>query len=72
LDLAHDEDHVVRAEVAACLGQCRSPESRDALLAALEDRALTVREVAQRSLDQRGEPTPGPVAGLTGEEGGRP
>jgi len=67
LGLLHDEDHVVRAEAAACLGQCRSPESRDALLAALDDRSLTVREAAQRSLDQRGEPAAGPVAGRSGE-----
>jgi len=72
LDLVHDEDHVVRAEAAACLGQCRSPESRDALLAALDDRSLTVREAAQRSLDQRGEPAPGPLAGLSGDGEGCP
>ena len=72
LGLLRDEEHMVRAEAAGCLGRCRSPASRDALWEALIDRSLTVREAARRSLDERGEAPPQPSASLTGDPGGPP
>ena len=69
LDVLGDEDHMVRAEVAAALGQCRSPASRDALWEASRDRSVVVREAARKSLQRRGETAPqGPLVPAAGEQ----
>ena len=57
LSLLNDEDHMVRAEAAASLAGCTSARSREALLAAHEDRSPLVQEAARESLRQRGEQT---------------
>ena len=57
LSLLNDEDHMVRAEAAAFLAGCTSARSREALLAAHEDRSPLVQEAARESLRQRGEQT---------------
>lgn len=51
-----DEDHMIRAEAAAALADCRCDASREALQKALEDRSPTVREAAELSLRRRGCP----------------
>jgi len=68
LRLLGDEDHLVRAEVAAALGQCRSPASHDALWEASRDRSVIVQEAARKSLQRRGETMPqGPLVSLADE-----
>ncbi len=68
LELLGDEDHMVRAQVAAALGQCRSAASRDALREASRDRSLAVREAARKSLKRRGETAPqGPLVSAAGD-----
>lgn len=51
LALLQDDDHFVRADAAASLGQCDTNASREALRAALVDRSVAVREAAERSLE---------------------
>ncbi|MGQ9574007.1 MAG: HEAT repeat domain-containing protein [Thermoguttaceae bacterium] len=53
LPLLQDEDHFVRAEAAATLGQSRSLASQAALFTALGDRSPAVREAARKGLDDR-------------------
>jgi len=48
--LLQDEDHLIRAEAAATLGQSRSEQAREALAEAIYDRSLAVREAARKSL----------------------
>jgi HEAT repeat protein len=55
LSLLNDEDHMVRAEAAAALAGCTSTRSREALLAAHDDRSPIVQEAARESLRQREE-----------------
>jgi hypothetical protein len=45
-----DEDHLVRAEAAAALGEPLSQAAREALTEALDDRSPAVRNAAMRSL----------------------
>ncbi len=54
IELLGDEDHLVRAEAARALGQCRTDEAREALEEALHDRSVPVQEAALRSLRQHG------------------
>ncbi len=51
--LLQDEDHLVRAEAAATLGESSSEKAREALAEALHDRSLAVREAARKSLDAK-------------------
>jgi HEAT repeat protein len=53
IDLLRDEDHFVRAEAAAVLGSCRSPESRCALEEALHDTSIVVQEAVQKSIEEQ-------------------
>jgi HEAT repeat protein len=55
LALLKDEDHIVRAESAAALAECDSPAARTALLEALSDRSVTVRDAARESLEAMAE-----------------
>jgi len=48
--LLQDDDHLIRAEAAATLGESRSEPAREALAEALHDRSLAVREAARKSL----------------------
>jgi len=54
IELLGDEDHLVRAEAARALGQCRTDEALEALEEALHDRSVPVQEAALRSLRQLG------------------
>jgi hypothetical protein len=45
-----DEDHLVRAEAARALGESPTPDAQVALIEALNDRSLVVREAADESL----------------------
>ncbi len=51
-----DEDHVIRAEAARALGNCRSQTALEALAAARADRSLAVREAAEESLERLSRP----------------
>ena len=53
IELLADEDHMVRVEAAAALGQSATPLSRLALQQSLGDTSEVVREAAQRSLRER-------------------
>ncbi|RMF86960.1 MAG: hypothetical protein D6741_21205, partial [Planctomycetota bacterium] len=55
IPLLRDEDHIVRAEAAAALALSESPQSRAALVEALNDPRPTVREAARKSLEERNE-----------------
>ncbi len=61
--LEDDEDHMVRMEAATALGRSDSETSRLALERALGDRSETVRENAQRSLQERAARTPASARG---------
>jgi len=54
IKLLGDEDHLVRAEAARALGQCRTDVAHAALEEALHDRSVPVQEAALRSLRQLG------------------
>jgi len=68
LHLLEDEDHVVRAEAAAALGQGHSPQSRRALQMALFDRSATVQEAARKSLARRADSTGRPEEASAAKE----
>jgi HEAT repeat protein len=51
--LLGDEDHMVRVEAAVALAHASSPEARRALQAALHDSSETVRQTAERSLQEQ-------------------
>ncbi len=53
VDMLDEEDYTLRAEAAACLGKCRSPAARKALEKALNDGSVTVREAAEKSLQEK-------------------
>ena len=55
VQLLSDGDHMVRAEAAAVLAQCKTQASREALEAALSDRSEVVQDAARQSLQARGE-----------------
>ena len=50
IQLAEDPDHMVRLAAIKALGQCNSEAARQALLRALNDRAMVVRQTAQTVL----------------------
>jgi len=52
-ELLYDEDHLVRAEAAASLGQISTPTSRVALQRALGDSSVAVQEAVRKSLEHR-------------------
>jgi HEAT repeat protein len=52
VELLSDEDHFIRLEVAQLLGECNSTASRQALRRALLDRNPSVKDAAERSLQQ--------------------
>ncbi|MCA9270587.1 MAG: hypothetical protein KDA41_19025, partial [Planctomycetales bacterium] len=49
--LLQDEDHILRAEVAAVLADCNTQQTRLALREALLDTSVAVQDAAQRSLE---------------------
>jgi len=57
-ELLFDEDHLVRGEAAASLGQIDTPTSRLALQRALGDRSVAVQEAVRKSLQHRARPAP--------------
>lgn len=59
-ELLADEDHMVRMEAARALAVCESDETRQALLAILDDTSVLVRQAAQASLEQIAMRSPGP------------
>ncbi|HUT09488.1 MAG TPA: HEAT repeat domain-containing protein [Thermoguttaceae bacterium] len=52
-ELLYDEDHLVRGEAAASLGEIGTPTSRLALQRALGDSSVAVQEAARRSLEHQ-------------------
>jgi HEAT repeat protein len=64
-----DEDHLVRAEAAAALGDSLSTAARDALTGALDDRSPAVRDAAMRSLGLNRQAATSPATTATVEVG---
>lgn len=52
IKLLRDEDHLVRLEAARALAQYPTPQARDALYAAWEDRSTLVRDAIRHSLEE--------------------
>jgi len=50
IELAEDPDHMVRLAAIKALGQCNSEAARQALLRAINDRAMVVQQTAQTIL----------------------